>query len=199
MSPTARNRALIALAVLISLLAGAAWVWWASSREVVTPVTALNTSGATGKALLVYHPGLSGFPDRITAAFADGLAEAGWQVDRTTASRQAPADLGAYDLLVLGTPVYGNRAAAPLAAYVERIADFGGMPVALVFTAAGDAGPALEDCASRVAARGGRVIGRFSYTTQRPNETTQATAGSNTERAVALARHEGQALRVAAP
>jgi hypothetical protein len=199
MSPTVRNLIWVAAALMVSLLAGAAWVWWATSREVATPVTALSTAGTQGRALLVYQPGLSDFPDRITAAFADGLARSGWRVDRTTASVQAPSDLGRYDLLVLASPVYGNRAAAPLTAYVERAHDFAGKPVALVFTAAGDAGPALDASTHDVAAHHGRVVGRFGYTTQRPNEPVQTHAGSNIERAIAMARDAGAALHVAAP
>ena len=199
MSPIVRNSILVAVAVLVSLLAASAWVWRASSREVVTPVTVLNTTGAAGRALLIYHPGLSDFPDRITAAFADGLAKSGWRVDRTTASRQAPSDLGGYDLLVLGTPVYGDKAAAPLTAYVERIGNFSGKPVALIFTAAGDAGPALDASATQVEAQRGRVVGKHGYTTLRPNEAMPGGIGSNSERAVALAGRAGQVLKVAAP
>lgn len=186
---------LVAAALLISLLGAAVYVWWASSRETTAPVTPLSTTGTAGRALLVYHPGLSDFPDRVTTAFAEGLAGSGWRVDRTTASRQAPTDLQAYDLVVLGSPVYANAAAAPLSRYIDRLGDLAGKPVVLLFTAAGDAGPALQASAAQVATRHGRVIGRFGYTTQRPNEPSQGVPGSNTDRAVAMAREAGKGLR----
>ena len=186
---------LVAAALLISLLGAVVYVWWASSRETPTPLTPLSSTGTAGRALLVYHPGLSDFPDRITTAFAEGLAGNGWRVDRTTASGQAPTDLGAYDIVILGSPVYANAAATPLARYIDRLGDLAGKPVVLLFTAAGDAGPALQASAERVAAQHGRVIGRFGYTTQRPNEPSQGLPGSNTDRAVAMAREAGKSLR----
>ncbi|MBX3622769.1 MAG: hypothetical protein KF891_22610 [Rhizobacter sp.] len=199
MSPFVRHSLIVAAAMLASLMAAAIWVAWATSREIVTGVTPLSSTGTTGRALLVYHPGLSDFPDRITAAFGAGMAAAGWRVDRTTASAQAQADLAGYDLLVLGSPVYGNAAARPLTHYLERLGDLGGRPVALVFTAAGDAGPALQASAGQAQAQHGRVVGRYGYTTQTPNGPSQGHAGSNVERAIAMARDAGAKLRPGAP
>ncbi|HEX5686238.1 MAG TPA: NAD(P)H-dependent oxidoreductase, partial [Ideonella sp.] len=180
------------------LLLAAAWVWWASSREVVTGVKPLNSNGTTGRALIVYHPGLSDFPDRVTASFAAGLAASGWRVERTTASIQAPGDLDGYDLLVLGSPVYANAAATPLSRYLERLGDLRGKPVALVFTAAGDAGPALAATAERATAAHGRVVGKYGYTTQRPNGASPSAGGSNVDQAIAMAHDAGRALSPAA-
>lgn len=197
MTPIVRNSLVVAAAIIGSLLAAGVWVWWASSHEVVSEVASVNTSGTTGHALLVYHPGMSDFPERVTAAFASGLASAGWRVDRTTASHQAPVDLTGYDLIVLGSPVYGNAAAKPLTDYLARLGDLAGRPVVLVFTAAGDAGPALDASAAQATARHGRVVGRFGYTTRQPPEGSPASAGSNTERAVQMARDAGRTLRLA--
>ena len=90
------------------------WVSQAVKRETVAPVVTLNPTGSAGRALLIFHPGLSDFPDRIIAAFSDGLLQSGWRIDRTTASRQAPTDVRTYDLIVLGSPVYASAAAKPL-------------------------------------------------------------------------------------
>lgn len=189
---------LVSGALIVSLIGAAVLVSWAAAREHVTPVTPVSTSGGAGRALIVYHPGLSEFPDRVLAAFAQGLGGAGWRVDRTTASEKAPAELAGYDLLVLGSPVYANAAATPLTAYLERLGDLGGKPVALVFTAAGDADPALLATVAQVGQQHGRVVGRFGYTTQRPNGAATA-ASSNTAVAVAMAREAGEGLRLAAP
>lgn len=197
MSQSVWNWVLAAVALVVAAAVALAWTWWYASREVVTPLSTVNASGSTGRALLVFHPGMSDFPQRITTAFADGLAQAGWRVDRTTASRQAVAELSAYDLIVLGSPVYANSPAKPLADYVRRIADFSGKPVVLVYTAAGDASVALQSSAAIVSERHGKVVGRFGYTTQRPNESAKAYPGSNTDRAVAMARDAARSLAAA--
>ncbi|HWE20150.1 MAG TPA: hypothetical protein VG758_23720, partial [Hyphomicrobiaceae bacterium] len=88
------TKSLAAIGVVLLVTAGSlVWVSQVIKRETVSAVVTLNPSGSAGKALLVLHPGLSDFPDRIVAGFADGLLQAGWRVDRTTASRQAPADV----------------------------------------------------------------------------------------------------------
>jgi hypothetical protein len=184
--------------VLVAAAGSLAWVSQEVKRESVTPVTRLNPGGPAGKALLVFHPGLSDFPDRVTAAFGDGLVQSGWRVDRTTASRQAPADVKAYDLIVLGSPVYASAAAMPLRDYIARVGDFHGRSVVLVFTAAGDATGAIETTAAMVTGRGGKVVGRIGYTTLRPNESAKTYTGSNTERAIAMARDAGRSLAVKA-
>lgn len=189
--------ALIAAVVIVLAVVSLGVTWWAASREVASAVTTLNPAGQRGRALLVYHPGLSGFPKQVTGSFADGLARAGWRVDVTTASRQAPADVSAYALVVLGTPVYLESAAAPLSAYVARVGDFRNKPVVLVFTAAEEAGPAMAKTASEVAALHGRVLGRYGYTSSRPNESTRSYSGTNTERAAAMARDAAQSIALA--
>lgn len=190
--------ALVIGALIVSLIGAAVLVSWAASREHATPLTPVSATGGAGRALIVFHPGLSEFPDRILASFAQGLSGAGWRVDRTTASNKAPADLAGYDLLVLGSPVYANAAALPLTDYVRRVGDLKGKPVALVFTAAGDADPALQAMAAQVGQQHGRVVGRFGYTTQRPNRAVTG-GDSNTAVAVAMAREAGEGLRLAAP
>ena len=187
---------LIVAVVLVVVAAAASLVWvsWAVKRETITPLTTLNAAGPTGKALLVFHPGLSDFPDRVTAAFADGLTQSGWQIDRTTASRQAPTDLKVYDLIVLGSPVYANAAAAPLRDYIARAGDFHGKPVVVVLTAAGDAAVAIEATAAMVTSAHGKVVGRFGYTTMRPNKSDKTYPGSNADKAVAMARDEGRLM-----
>ena len=199
MSPLQRNILVVAAAVLVSLLAAGAWVWWAASREVVTGITTLSTTGTTGRALIVYHPGLSDFPDRITTAFAGGMASAGWRVDRTTASRRAPTDLSGYDLVVLSSPVYANAAAPPLTHYLDRLGDLRGRPVVLVFTAAGDASPALEISTTQAQAHHGRVVARFGYTTRQIGDMPPGDTGPQVERATRMARDAGRGLRAAGP
>jgi NAD(P)H-dependent FMN reductase len=143
--------------------------------------------------LVVYHPGLSDFPERIVGAFADGLAQTGWRIDRTTASKEAPADVAAYDLVVLASPIYGGLS-KPMADYIARVDDFAGKPVVVILTGAGDTDATLVATRDLVAAANGRVVEGLAYTTMRPNESTTSYAGSNTDKAVAMAMDAGRAI-----
>lgn len=194
---TFRTWALASAAVVVLAAASFGATWWMASREVTSALTTLNANGQRGRALLVYHPGLSAFPKQVTGAFAEGLVRAGWRVDMTTASAQAPGDVHDYDLIVLGTPVYGDAAARPLSAYIDRVRDFHAKPVVLVFTAAGDAKPAMDKAATQVSGFNGRVLGRYGYTSSRPNESGKAYPGTNAERAAAMARDAALSLAIA--
>ena len=163
------------------------------SSERVTPVTTIDPEGRAGQALLVYHPGLSDFPDRIVGAFSDGLVQAGWRIDRTTASQQAPADLVGYDLVVLASPLYGGLA-RPVADYIARVGDFADRPVVIILTGAGDTEATLVATRDLVAMSNGRVVDGLAYTTMRPNESVKVYAGSNTDRAIAMALDAGRAM-----
>lgn len=71
---------------------------------------------------------------------------------------------------MLGSPVYASAAARPLQDYIAGFGDFRGKPVALLFTAAGDAADALDAAAATVASAHGKVVDRFGHTGMRPNK-----------------------------
>jgi flavodoxin len=53
--------------------------------------------------------------------------------DVTVSLKELP-DLSGYDRLVLGTPVYGGRMAAPVRAFLQEVVGLAGMPVMLLLT-----------------------------------------------------------------
>jgi len=61
---TGTRRGIIS-AVLLILSGAAAWVVYRTNQQVVSGVTVVNPEGAGGKALVVYHPGLSDFQERV--------------------------------------------------------------------------------------------------------------------------------------
>ena len=79
------------------------------NRDVISGIEVINAGGSK-TALVVYQPGLSGFPHDISYAFANGL-RISWVEGRRLplAGLQAPSDLSNYSLLVLGFPIYGGQ------------------------------------------------------------------------------------------
>jgi flavorubredoxin len=116
----AASIAFLALAVLPNI-----------NKDVVSGIDVINPSGSK-TALVVYQPGYTGFPKDISYAFADGLASAGWRVEITTASSQAPSDLSGYSLLVLGFPVYGGKPGDPIVRYINRTSDLNGIRTVII-------------------------------------------------------------------
>lgn len=189
---------LTAAAVIAAIAAGSGyWLQRRINADVVTPITEINPDGTAGKALMVYQPGLSDFQTKVTAAFGEGLAEAGWRVFTTTASDQAPSELAGYDVVVLGAPVYGGAPGKPLSRYIERVADFDDKPVVVLLTAGSDAGPAIGLTEQAVVKSRGRPVASLGLTTNRPNDVANEFTGSNAERAVEIARRAGRTLQLA--
>lgn len=181
-----------AVAVVVLIAIGSlVWVQWAIDQETVKPVSMVNADGRTGKAFLVYQPGLSSFQERAMTAFAEGLVESGWQVSTTTASDQAPSFVSSYDVIALGSPVYSRAPAKPLSRYIKRVTDFGGKPVVILLTAAGNASTAIEVTKKLVADAKGRPIRSLGLMNMRPNEDASKYSGSNTDRALQIARELG--------
>ncbi|MCA1452390.1 hypothetical protein I6F35_04045 [Bradyrhizobium sp. BRP22] len=173
------------------------WLQWRLDQETVTPLAIANPNGTSGKALIVYQPGLSSFPKKVIAAFAEGLVASGWQVWTTTASSQAPAAVASYDLIVLGSPVYADAPGKALARYIERVADFGRRPVVILLMAARGAEHAIKLTEQMVAKASGRRVLSLGLTTMKPNDEANKYTGSNTHRAIQIARDTGRALQPA--
>jgi len=137
--------------------------------EVVSDVEVLNTDGSAGTALLVYHPGKSGYQKMITQAFSEGLVSNGWRVEVTTVSKEAPTDLSGYDLLVLGAPTYAWVPAKPIQRYLERLGDLGGQPTAVIISAAGTTTLSLPMMEDLVRDSNGDLVGSYVLWTLVPN------------------------------
>jgi hypothetical protein len=189
---------LIAVGFIIAITGGSLiWLQWRLNQETVTPLAVTNPNGTAGKALIVYQPGLSSFPEKVIVAFAEGLIASGWQVSTTTASSQAPAAVAGYNLIILGSPVYADAPGKPLARYIERVADFGGRPVVILLMAARGAETAIKLTEQMVAKAAGRPVRSLGLTTMKPNDEANRYTGSNIDRAIQIARETGRALRPA--
>ncbi len=135
----------------------------------ISDVYVYNEDGATGTAFVVYHPGISSFHQDVTLAFVNGLVNNDWRVDVTTASGQTPTNLTGYDLMVLGGPSYGNALCVPLADYVNRLGDFGGIDVALIITSGGNGTGAMDTLEAQVEAANGNVVLKLQLFNLYPN------------------------------
>jgi hypothetical protein len=184
--------ATVVLCVLVMSTIGALiWTYFAE-RERVSGVTVLNESSAHGTALVVYHPGLTDFQERVAGSFADGLVAAGWRVEVTTASHAAPRDVGAYDLLVVSSPTYWWTPAWPVTRYVERVDGLNGKHAAIIVTASGMGTRAMQVLRDNVEDNGGIVTSALTLYTWRPND--ERAEGDNKQIAVDIAYREAAGI-----
>ena len=77
------------------------------------------------------------------------------------------ASFQGYDRIVIGSPVWGGSPSTPVNAFIAR-ADFAGKDVILFMTMGGDdASAALKKMSKRIEAKGGRIVGSFSFTSKK--------------------------------
>ena len=147
--------AALAFVIVVSSVVG--FVFFKINNDYTSDIDVLNADG-TETVLIIYHPGLSSFMKDVVYAFADGLVENDWRVEVTTASSQAPTDLSAYSLLVLGSPVYADSPSATIKRHVERIGGLSGMSTVLLVTSGGSDGGAEASMQQTVEENGGTVV-----------------------------------------
>jgi len=182
--------------LLVALGVSAVALGWTETRirrEVASPLDVRN-GAASARALIVFHPGLSNFPTAVTEGFAAGLVDAGWRVEVTTASVEAPLVLDAYDLLVVVAPTYWWTPARPLLRYVEHLADLQAKPAVAIVTGAGSTERSQRTLATALRQRGARVVRELSLWTMKPNKEDEYTWRTNEAVGVRLAREAGRAI-----
>jgi flavorubredoxin len=167
---TSRRGSTVLIVVLVVLAAAGALSYLWLNKEVVSEVEVRNPEGDAGTALVVYHPGKSDFQEKVTYAFAEGLASNGWRVEITTASAQAPTDFSGYDLLVLGGSTYWFTPSRPIRRYLSRLGDLGGQPTATIITAMGLGERSISVMEQQVREANGDLVKSLILYTMRPNE-----------------------------
>lgn len=75
----------------------------------------------SGKAIIVYSPGLSGQVEGAVNSVAAGLAEHGYEVIVAGVSSRQAQDLSGYDLVIIGSPNYGARPTARVKEYIQNM------------------------------------------------------------------------------
>lgn len=177
---------------VVSVLWGMAFQYQAESPQPLDLLT-LNPQGTRPAVLLVYHPGLSPFPTRVSWEVAQGLAAQGLRVDVATASTRAPTDLAAYDAVVVVTPTYWWTPAVPVLDWVEA-AGLQGKSVAAVVTASGQGQKSLERLTAALKDKGATVVGRLMVFRSAPNDEANYSAADNEAAGLRRARALGETL-----
>jgi hypothetical protein len=174
----------IFLVLVVIFAVFAVYIGVALNKDVVSGIDIINPQGRKS-ALIVYQPGLSSFPKDNSYAFGNGLAEAGWRVEITTASSQAPKELSSYSLLVLGFPTYGAKPGTAIVRYLDGLGNLHGIETVLISCAAGNANESAAVIQQKVQSESGTVKESICLTSMAPND-----GGT----AIDIARHSGSKI-----
>ena len=90
---------------------------FATGSELLTP-----DGLTTGKALVVYNPGLSGAPKDAATQIANDLKARGYEVMLAGVKSEAAANVSGYDVIVAGGPIYGGKVSPSVDSYLRELA-----------------------------------------------------------------------------
>lgn len=175
-------------------MAGVTVTWMANRVQLRNP-RLLLTGDPESMALVVHHPGLSEFPERVIQGFTRGLQESGWSAVIWTASDSTPVDLADFDLLVLGTPIYYWAPSRPMQRYLERVGDLRGKDVAIILTGMGSGARAAAIMERLVREARGVLVSSLTLNTHNPNDQDNYEGPSqNQDLAVEMAVQAGREI-----
>lgn len=82
----------------------------------------LDPAGAsTGRALVVYDPGVSGSAKRNAGKIAGDLQTKGYIVDLAGIRNRTAGNVSNYDVIIIGGPTYGDRLGKAARSYLENL------------------------------------------------------------------------------
>jgi flavodoxin len=113
--------ALVVVVIVASLAAAGivaldTWSTFATGSEKLTP-----DGTATGKALVVYDPGVSGTAKDAATKIANDLKAGGYEVTLAGVRSGAVTDVSEYDVIVAGGPVYAGKVGNSVYTYLDDL------------------------------------------------------------------------------
>jgi flavodoxin len=121
---------ILVLAVFfIAVFAAFSLVIYDVAGSLATDTHPLPNGNATGKALIVYSPGLTGGAKDVATKIGYNLQESGYYVTLAGVKSSAAADITNYDLVVVGGPIYAGRPANTIQAYLNSLSQPAGVEV----------------------------------------------------------------------
>jgi flavorubredoxin len=145
------------------------YIGFKMNSDVASEIDVLNAQGTT-TALVIYHPGMTSFMRDVSYAFVDGLVSNGWRVEITTPSSKAPTNLSGYDLLILGSPIYGFSVTPTIDRHLDRIGDLQKIETVILLTGAGSPGNSASIMEQAILDSNGTVKKTTVLFSMAPNE-----------------------------
>jgi flavorubredoxin len=179
----------IVIGIVVLLLIAVAGLTLYVQAEADYKLERLADQGAV-RALVLYHPSRdAAFSEDLSQAFAQGLMEKGFAVDRATMTGETPARPEGYALIAVVSNTFYLRPDWPTMRYLER-ADFKGLRAVGLMGGAGTTESAARLLEEALKTAGADVIAVRSFWISRPNDETR-TNEANRDVAKDMARKFG--------
>jgi len=123
----------IGVIILISVVVWLVGYSGSSDSEILKP-----EGTTTGKALIVYDPGLSGGTKTAATYMAEDLKAKGYEVKLASVKSGNLSDLSGYNFLIVGSPTYGAKPTEPITSYLNSLENTDNITTGVYALSAGD-------------------------------------------------------------
>jgi len=124
---------ILGVIILISVVVWIIGHSGSSDSEILKPEGAI-----TGKALVVYDPGLSGGTKTAATYMAEDLKSKGYEVKLASVKSGNLSDLSGYNFLIVGSPTYGAKPTEPITSYLNSLENPGNITAGVFALSAGN-------------------------------------------------------------
>lgn len=169
---------LIIVVVVVGVGAGVFFYFlrrWDSEQPSKEDTLKPEVSEIVGRALIIYHPGGTGYTEEAAYAIGKALQNKGWQVHLDRANSKAISDLSEFNLLCVGSPTYSGSPRPPIVDYINRCSNLENR-VCLVFaTGSNNPEEANKKMQNHLEAKAGKVISSLALLTKQKNQLDELT------------------------
>lgn len=168
----------VVVVLLVGVGAGAFFYFlrrWDSEQPSKKDTLKPEVSKIVGRALIVYHPGATGYTEEVAYAIGKTFQVKGWEVLLDRANSRAISDLSEFNLLCVGSPTYSGSPRPPIVEYINRCSNLENR-VCLVFaTGSNNPEEANKKMQNHLEAKAGKVISSLALLTKQKNQLDELT------------------------
>lgn len=137
-----------------------------SKKDTLKP----EVSKVVGRALIIYHPGATGYTEEAAYAIGKALQVKSWEVHLDRANSKAISDLSEFNLLCVGSPTYAGSARPPIVNYINRCTNLEKRVCLVLTTGSADPNESNKKLQSLLESRGGKVISSLALLTKQKDQ-----------------------------
>lgn len=142
-----------------------------SKKDTLKP----QISKVVARALIIYHPGATGYTEEAAYAIGRALQAKGWEVHLDRANSKAISDLSDFNLLCVGSPTYMGSARPPIVNYINRCTNLEKRAYLVLTTGGADPNESNKKLQSLLEAKGGKVISSVALLTKQKDQLDELT------------------------
>ena len=142
-----------------------------SKKDTLKP----EVSEVVGRALIIYHPGATGYTEEAAYAVGKALQAEGWEVHLDRANSRAISDLSDFNLLCVGSPTYMASPRPPIVNYINGCTNLEKRACLVLTTGGADPNESNKKLQSLLKSRGGKVISSLALLTKQKDQLDELT------------------------